>query len=69
MLTLGHIEIELLARYQDGDPVLIGTVSVPVEVKHGPVTMGTIVVDPAQVRASLASSLAQASTSDPTRIR
>ncbi len=60
--TLGHIEIELLGRYQDGEPILLGTVQLPVEVQHGPGRIGRVVVDPAKVRATLAAAVAEAST-------
>jgi hypothetical protein len=59
--TLGHITVTLLAKTPGGEAVEIGTIDLPVEVKHGPVGLGRIVVDPAQIRASLAAGLAQAS--------
>jgi hypothetical protein len=52
--TIGHLEVEVLIRTKDGEPVAIGTIDLPVSVAYKPGHMGTLVVDPAQVRAAVA---------------
>lgn len=58
---IGHVTVDLLVRASsENEPILLGTVDLPLHVQLVGGHMGRIVIDPAEVRASLARALADA---------
>lgn len=61
--TIGHVTVDLLIRVSsENEPIVLGTVDLPIHVQPVGGHMGRISIDPSEVRASLARVLAEAST-------